>query len=80
MIYVTELEVWLLVAQVRALVIEGLGVNPTELVSISRMRWNVGNRGTTTWRVAVMGADSHEGQRSLLPEGVDAASSSTGAK
>ena len=37
----TELEPWLLVAQVRALVLQSLGVEPMERGSISRMRCNV---------------------------------------
>ena len=39
MIYVKELEPWLLAAQVRALLLESLGLEPMELGSISRMRW-----------------------------------------
>ena len=50
-LYVTEVEVWLLAAQVRALVLESLGVDAVEMGSISRMRRNVGDRGATTWRV-----------------------------
>ena len=34
-IYVTELEPWLLVVQVRALVLESLGLHLVELLSIS---------------------------------------------
>ena len=49
-IYVTELEQWLLAAQVRALVLENLGVEPVELGSMLRMRCN---RGTATWRVSM---------------------------
>ena len=61
MISVIELEPWLLAAQVRALLLESLGVVPMELGSISRMGWNVGDRGTTTWRVSIMDAAMHEG-------------------
>ena len=60
-IFVTQLEPWLLAAQVRALLIESLAVSPAELGSISRMRWIVEDRGTMTWRVSVRYADSHEG-------------------
>ena len=57
----TELELWLPAAQVRALVLESLGVNAVELGSVFRMPWNVGDRGTTTWRVSIMDAATHEG-------------------
>ena len=51
-----ELEPWLLAAQVRALVIESLGVDPIELRWISRMHKNVGDRVTTTWWVSIIDA------------------------
>ena len=60
-LYTTELEPWPPAAQVQALIIEGLGVDPMELGSISQMRWNVGDRGTSTWWVSIMGTNSHEG-------------------
>ena len=47
-IYVMEMEAWQLVAQ-RPLVPESLGLEPMDLGSISRMRWNVEDRATTSW-------------------------------
>ena len=68
MICVTEFEPWLLVAQVRALLLKSLGVGPMELGSISCMHWNVGDIGTTTWRVSIMDAAIHEGTVILTEE------------
>ena len=59
-LYVTEFEPLLLAPQVRALVLESLGVNAVDPGLTSQMRWNVKHGDTITWRVSIMDAATHE--------------------
>ena len=54
MIYLAELEPWLLEAHVRDVLLESPVLEPMELGSISCMRSNFGDRGTAMWRVSIM--------------------------